>query len=102
MKAMKELSDHLWGIALVLASVRPYGVIPGITGRLYQQIRSDHAISVMLSAFNALTLSPALGVCCCAKTRGRNLQRGGLSGNSLTLQSYWERSTNGFVRCRTR
>ena len=38
----------------------PTAFIPGITGRLYQQFAVTIAISVMLSAFNALTLSPAL------------------------------------------
>src|SRR6266403_206169 len=47
--------------ALVLSSVFvPTAFIPGITGRLYQQFAVTIAISVVLSAFNALTLSPAL------------------------------------------
>src|ERR1700745_2314429 len=61
LKAMKELSGPVVGIALVLASVFiPTIFIPGITGRLYQQFAITVAISVILSAFNALTLSPAL------------------------------------------
>src|SRR6266481_5020356 len=53
MKAMKELSGPVVGIALVLASVFvPTAFIPGITGRLYQQFALTIAISVMLSAFN--------------------------------------------------
>ena len=49
------------GIALVLSAVFvPTAFIPGITGRLYQQFAVTIAISVILSAFNALTLSPAL------------------------------------------
>jgi hydrophobic/amphiphilic exporter-1 (mainly G- bacteria), HAE1 family len=60
-KAMQELSGPVVGIALVLASVFvPTIFIPGITGRLYQQFAVTIAISVVLSAFNALTLSPAL------------------------------------------
>src|SRR6202166_2697713 len=60
-KAMEELSAPVIGIALVLSSVFvPTGLIPGITGRLYQQFALTIAISVVLSAFNALTLSPAL------------------------------------------
>jgi HAE1 family hydrophobic/amphiphilic exporter-1 len=59
-KAMSELSGPVVGIALVLASVFvPTAFIPGITGRLYQQFAVTIAISVMLSAFNSLTLSPA-------------------------------------------
>src|SRR6201998_1983703 len=60
-KAMDELSGPVIGIALVLSSVFvPTALIPGITGRLYQQFALTIAISVVLSAFNALTLSPAL------------------------------------------
>jgi hydrophobic/amphiphilic exporter-1 (mainly G- bacteria), HAE1 family len=60
-KAMEELSSPVIGIALVLSSVFvPTALIPGITGRLYQQFALTIAISVVLSAFNALTLSPAI------------------------------------------
>lgn len=59
--AMEELSSPVIGVAMVLASVFvPTSFIPGITGRLYQQFAVTIAISVILSAFNALTLSPAL------------------------------------------
>src|SRR5256886_10907090 len=58
---MEEISGPVLGIALVLSAVFvPTGFIPGITGRLYQQFAVTIAISVILSAFNALTLSPAL------------------------------------------
>src|SRR3989454_6007239 len=61
-RAMEELSSPVVGIALVISSVFvPTAFIPGITGRLYQQFAVTIAISVILSAFNALTLSPALG-----------------------------------------
>jgi HAE1 family hydrophobic/amphiphilic exporter-1 len=61
-KAMEELTGPVVGIALVLSAVFvPTVFIPGITGRLYQQFALTIAISVILSAFNALTLSPALG-----------------------------------------
>jgi len=60
-KAMEEISGPVIGIALVLSAVFvPTAFIPGITGRLYQQFAVTIAFSVMLSAFNALTLSPAL------------------------------------------
>src|SRR5438876_1528252 len=60
-KAMDEISGPVVGIALVLSAVFiPTAFIPGITGRLYQQFAVTIAISVILSAFNALTLSPAL------------------------------------------
>jgi len=61
-KAMEELTGPVIGIALVLSAVFvPTVFIPGITGRLYQQFALTIAISVVVSAFNALTLSPALG-----------------------------------------
>ena len=61
-KAMQELTGPVVGIALVLSAVFvPTVFIPGITGRLYQQFALTIAISVIISAFNALTLSPALG-----------------------------------------
>ena len=60
-RAMEEISGPVVGIALVLSAVFiPTAFIPGITGRLYQQFAVTIAISVILSAFNALTLSPAL------------------------------------------
>jgi len=60
-KAMEDISGPVVGIALVLSAVFvPTVFIPGITGRLYQQFAATIAISVVLSAFNALTLSPAL------------------------------------------
>src|SRR5438132_5929899 len=60
-KAMEEVSGPVIAIAIVLAAVLlPTIFIPGITGRLYQQFAVTIAISVLLSAFNALTLSPAL------------------------------------------
>src|SRR5262249_12551993 len=61
-KAVEELAGPVVGIALVLSAVFvPTVFIPGITGRLYQQFALTIAISVIISAFNALTLSPALG-----------------------------------------
>src|SRR3989449_8036972 len=61
LKAMEEISGPVVGIALVLSAVFiPTAFIPGITGRLYQQFAVTIAFSVILSAFNALTLSPAL------------------------------------------
>ncbi len=59
--AMREISAPVVAIALILASVFvPVGFIPGIVGRLYQQFAITIAISVMLSAFIALSLTPAL------------------------------------------
>ena len=60
-RAMKDISAPVVAIALILAAVFvPVGFIPGIIGRLYQQFAITIAISVMLSAFVALSLTPAL------------------------------------------
>jgi len=60
-KAMKEISGPVIAIALILAAVFiPVGFIPGIVGRLYQQFAITIAISVLISAFVALSLTPAL------------------------------------------
>jgi len=60
-RAMKDISAPVVAIALILAAVFvPVGFIPGIVGRLYQQFAITIAISVILSAFVALSLTPAL------------------------------------------
>jgi len=61
LQAMREVSGPVVAIAIILAAVFvPTVFIPGITGRLYQQFAVTIAISVIISAFNALSLSPAL------------------------------------------
>src|SRR6476660_2963062 len=61
LQAMREVSGVVIGVALVLSAVFiPTAFLPGITGRLYQQFALTIAISVIFSAFNALSLSPAL------------------------------------------
>jgi len=61
LKAMREVSGPVVAIALILTAVFvPVAFMPGITGKLYQQFAVTIAISVLFSAFNALTLSPAL------------------------------------------
>src|ERR1700719_229705 len=95
-KAMEELSGPVIGIALVLSSVfLPTAFIPGITGRLYQQFAVTIAISVLLSAFNALTLSPALaGMLLRPKKKSR-----GLLGRFFDwFNGIFERTTHGYVR----
>lgn len=60
-KAMHDISGPVIAIALILASVFiPVGFIPGIVGRLYQQFAITIAVSVIISAFVALSLTPAL------------------------------------------
>lgn len=60
-KAMQDISGPVIAIALILAAVFvPVGFIPGIVGRLYQQFAITIAVSVIISAFVALSLTPAL------------------------------------------
>ncbi len=62
-KAMKEISAPVVAIALILAAVFvPVGFVPGIVGKLYQQFAITIAVSVMISAFVALSLTPALSM----------------------------------------
>jgi hydrophobic/amphiphilic exporter-1 (mainly G- bacteria), HAE1 family len=95
-KAMDELSGPVIGIALVLASVFvPTAFIPGIAGSLYRQFAITIAISVVLSAFNALTLSPALAS---ILLKPKQQTRGPLGKFFAWFNAYFERSTNSFVR----
>jgi hydrophobic/amphiphilic exporter-1 (mainly G- bacteria), HAE1 family len=96
LKAMEELSGPVVGIALVLSAVFvPTAFIPGITGKLYQQFAVTIAISVILSAFNALTLSPALAA---LLLRPRTQSRGLLRRFFDWFNSIFERATEGYVR----
>jgi hydrophobic/amphiphilic exporter-1 (mainly G- bacteria), HAE1 family len=95
-RAMEELSGPVIGIALVLSSVFvPTAFIPGITGRLYQQFAVTIAISVILSAFNALTLSPALAA---LLLRPKKESRGTLRRFFDWFNRIFERTTHGYVR----
>ena len=100
LKAMEEISGPVIGIALVLSAVFvPTAFIPGITGRLYQQFAVTIAISVILSAFNALTLSPALAALI-LKPREAN-SRGLLARFFGAFNRAFGRATDGYVRVST-
>jgi hydrophobic/amphiphilic exporter-1 (mainly G- bacteria), HAE1 family len=96
LRAMKEITGPVIGVALVLASVFiPTAFIPGITGRLYQQFAVTIAVSVIISAFNALTLSPAL----CALLLRRRGENKGLAGSFFTwFNHFFDRATESYVR----
>src|SRR5258706_234080 len=95
-KAMQELSGPVIGIALVLSAVFvPTVFIPGITGRLYQQFALTIAISVILSAFNALTLSPALAA---LLLRPRKESLGLLGKFFEWFNRVFERASKSYVR----
>ena len=94
-KAMDELSGPVVGIALVLSAVFvPTAFIPGITGRLYQQFAVTIAVSVILSAFNALTLSPALAS---LLLRPKQESHGPLRRFFDGFNRIFERATQGYV-----
>jgi HAE1 family hydrophobic/amphiphilic exporter-1 len=94
-KAMEEVSGPVVAIALILAAVFvPTAAIPGITGRLYQQFAVTIAVSVVLSAFNALTLSPAL----CSLLLKPKTESRGLLGRFFTGFNRWFGiATDGYV-----
>ena len=94
-KAMEEVSGPVVAIALVLSAVfLPTIFIPGITGRLFQQFAITIAISVLISAFNALTLSPALSALI---LRPKKESRGLLSRFYRWFNDAFGRTTNGYV-----
>jgi len=96
LKAMEEVSGPVVAIALVLSAVfLPTVFIPGITGKLYQQFAVTIAISVLISAFNALSLSPALAVLI---LRPKKEARGPLGVFYRWFNNAFGAATNGYVR----
>jgi hydrophobic/amphiphilic exporter-1 (mainly G- bacteria), HAE1 family len=95
LKAMQEISGPVIGIALVLSAVFiPTAFIPGITGRLYQQFAVTIAISVIISAFNALSLSPALAA---LLLRPKKPSAGALRKFFDWFNRVFRRATDGYV-----
>src|SRR5882724_12007017 len=96
LRAMEEISGPVIGIALVLSAVFiPTAFIPGITGRLYQQFAVTIAISVILSAFNALSLSPALSA---LLLRPKTTSRGPLAAFFSWFNRVFANATESYVR----
>ncbi len=90
-KAMKDITAPVIAIALILAAVFiPVGFIPGIVGRLYQQFAITIAISVLISAFVALTLTPAL---CTLMLKPMNVNK-----DSKGLNKFFYKFNNWFNR----
>ena len=95
LKAMEEVSGPVIAIAVILAAVFvPTAFIPGITGRLYQQFAVTIAVSVIISAFNALTLSPALSA---MLLRPKTKSWGPLQKFYDGFNRIFGRSTDGYV-----
>ena len=95
LKAMEEVSGPVIAIALILVAVFiPSAFIPGITGGLYQQFAVTTAVSVVISAFNALTLSPALSA---LLLRPRTQTRGPVGAFFRGFNRGFNRITEGYV-----
>ncbi|WP_198424780.1 efflux RND transporter permease subunit [Spirosoma endbachense] len=95
-EAMREISAPVIAIALILAAVFvPVGFIPGIVGRLYQQFAITIAVSVLISAFVALSLTPAL---CTLLLRPMHIDEKatGLNKFFYKFNQWFERVTNSY------
>jgi HAE1 family hydrophobic/amphiphilic exporter-1 len=96
LQAMREVSGPVVAIALILAAVFiPVGVMSGIQGRLNQQFALTIAVSVLISAFNALSLSPALAA---LLLRPRDKKRGFVGRLFARFDRGLERATGGYVK----
>jgi HAE1 family hydrophobic/amphiphilic exporter-1 len=94
-KAMKEVAGPVVAIAIILAAVFiPVALTGGITGRLYQQFAITIAVSVLLSAFNALTLSPALAAII---LKPKKESKGILARFFAGFNKYFDKFTNGYM-----
>jgi hydrophobic/amphiphilic exporter-1 (mainly G- bacteria), HAE1 family len=94
--AMKDISGPVVAIALILAAVFvPVGFIPGIVGRLYQQFAITIAISVILSAFIALSLTPALCSLMLKPTDPKKEQKG-LNKLFFRFNKWFDKVTNKY------
>ena len=95
LKAMEEVAGPVVAIAIILSAVfLPTVFIPGITGRLYQQFAVTIAISVLISAFNALSLSPALSA---LLLRPKSKSKGPLGKFFDWFNRGYGRLTDGYV-----
>jgi HAE1 family hydrophobic/amphiphilic exporter-1 len=94
-QAMKEVSAPVIGIALILSAVFiPVAFLGGLTGQMYQQFALTIAISVLLSAFSALSLSPALSAMLLKPARA---PRGPLGAFFRGFNRVFDAATTGYV-----
>ncbi|MEI9951267.1 MAG: multidrug efflux RND transporter permease subunit [Pseudomonadota bacterium] len=94
-QAMKEVQGPVIAIALILAAVFiPVAFLGGITGRLYQQFALTIAVSVLISAFNALTLSPALAA---LLLKPRTESKGWFGRLGAWFNRGFAHTTNGYI-----
>jgi HAE1 family hydrophobic/amphiphilic exporter-1 len=96
-KAMKEISGPVIAIALILAAVfLPVGFIPGIVGRLYQQFAITIGVSVLISAFIALSLTPALCTILLKPSKDENAKKNWLESFFAAFNRGFNRLTLGY------
>jgi HAE1 family hydrophobic/amphiphilic exporter-1 len=94
-RAMKEVQGPVIAIALILVAVFvPVAFMSGITGRLYQQFALTIAVSVVISAFNALSLSPALAA---LLLKPKEPPKGPLGRLGAGFNRWFGRATDGYV-----
>jgi len=97
LKAMQEVAGPVVSLALILAAVFiPTVFIAGITGRLYQQFALTIVISVILSAFNALSLSPALAAML-LKPKDKNKAPGPVKRFYAWFNRMFDRTRDGYL-----
>jgi HAE1 family hydrophobic/amphiphilic exporter-1 len=96
--AMKDISAPVIAIALILAAVFvPVGFIPGIVGRLYQQFAITIAISVIISAFIALSLTPALCTLLLKPSKKKE-EAHGLDRLFIRFNEWFDKITNRYAK----
>jgi HAE1 family hydrophobic/amphiphilic exporter-1 len=94
-QAMKEVTAPVIGIALILSAVFvPVALLGGLVGSMYKQFALTIAISVLLSAFNALSLTPAL---CAMLLKQPKPMRGPLGTFFRGFNKAFDASTAGYV-----
>ncbi len=95
--AMKDISAPVIAIALILAAVFiPVGFTPGIVGRMYQQFAITIAVSVIISAFVALSLTPALCKLILRKTK-MNKDSKGINRLFFKFNDWFARVSNRYT-----
>jgi HAE1 family hydrophobic/amphiphilic exporter-1 len=98
-KAMKDISGPVIAIALILAAVFiPVGFIPGIVGRLYQQFAITIGVSVLISAFVALSLTPALCTILLKPSKDEAAKKNWMESFFAGFNRGFNRITNGYGR----
>jgi len=98
-KAMKDISGPVVAIALILAAVFvPVGFVPGIVGRLYQQFAITIAVSVIISAFVALSLTPALCSLMLRPAKDENAKKNFLDKFYASFNRGFDKLSHGYTR----